>query len=318
MPFLEVSNISVKEESTPVLQNISFIQHEFQNIAIAGETGSGKSTLLKVIAGLVQPDAGNVLFEGEQVIGPAVKLVPGHAGITYLSQHFELPHSLRVEQVLRYANSLSGAEAEELYEVCKIGHLLKRKTKELSGGERQRIALARLLSTSPRLLLLDEPFSNLDMGHKNILKSVIQEVGEKLGISCILISHDPHDSLSWADAILVMQGGQVVQQGTPVQVYRKPVNEYVAGLFGKYNLIKTGVLPGVRGVGVNGKQMIVRPEDLKLSTAADHAVAGTVQKVLFYGSYYELEVALEQSVVSVRVENNGFECGDVVYVSQAL
>ena len=164
---MDLTEVSKKGEGDFVLSGISLTQRKLEKIAIAGETGAGKSTLLKLIAGLAQPDGGRILFEGEKVMGPEDQLVPGHAGIAYLSQHFELQKSLRVEQVLGYSNALSERAADTLYSVCQIDHLLKRRTDQLSGGEKQRVAICRLLISAPRLLLLDEPFSHLDMVHKN-------------------------------------------------------------------------------------------------------------------------------------------------------
>jgi ABC-type lipoprotein export system ATPase subunit len=148
MALLTVENIS-RTEGDFVLTGISFTQKKHQKIAIAGETGSGKSTLLKIIAGLQQADTGEVYLGKERVEGAYERLVPGHPRIAYLSQNFELPKFLRVEQVLNYANTLSEEAASTLYNVCQIDHLQKRRTDELSGGEKQRIAIARLLITSP-------------------------------------------------------------------------------------------------------------------------------------------------------------------------
>lgn len=318
MSFLDVTGISVEEAGKTILKNISFTQEEFRKVAIAGETGAGKSTLLKVIAGLVEPSAGTILFEGKRVIGPADKLVPGHPGIAYLSQHFELPHSLRVEQVLKYANALSGEGADFLYEICRIDHLLSRRTNQLSGGERQRIALARLLSTSPRLLLLDEPFSNLDTAHKSILKEVLRDISEALDITCTLISHDPHDTLSWADELVVLKDGELQQQGTPEQVYRQPANEYTAALFGGYNLLSdegTSAFAALYGLKPEGKSLLVRPERLKLSAESNKALPGEVNSIHFFGSFYEVEVQLPHDVVKAKVWDNGFRAGDAVQVS---
>ncbi len=315
-----MSGISVQEEGNVVLNNINFTQQEYQKIAIAGETGSGKSTLLQTIAGLVQPSAGQVLFEGKRVIGPHDKLVPGHPGIAYLSQLFELPQFLRVEQVLRYANILSGEEAETLYEVCQISHLLKRRTNQLSGGERQRIALARLLSTWPNLLLLDEPYSNLDQGHKDILKSVIHDITERLAITCILISHDPHDTLSWADEIIVIRNGQIVQQGTPEQIYRQPVNEYVAGLFGSYNLIPAAAasaLAAIPGIEANGRDLLIRPQSIQIVAKGDASLPAAVSKVTFYGSHYELEVRLADTSLTIRTSQRPAVEGDSIHIAVA-
>jgi iron(III) transport system ATP-binding protein len=295
MDFLQVS-----------LGGVNFSLPKGRKLVVAGETGSGKTTLLKTIAGLAQPDKGNVLFEGQRVPGPAEKLIPGHRGIAYLSQQFELPQHLRIEQVLEYANELPEADAMTLFRVCRIDHLMKRKTHQLSGGERQRIALAKLLIGAPRLLLLDEPYSNLDMIHKELLKSVIREIGQKLDITCMLVSHDPLDALSWADEILVIREGRSVQQGTPQQIYRQPVNEYVAGLFGKYNLLEAG----------NGKRLFVRPEQFKVGKKAfPAAMKGKVLYVSFWGGFYEVEVLSESGGrLITQTADGGLAAGDAVFL----
>jgi ABC-type sulfate/molybdate transport systems ATPase subunit len=291
MSFLDVS-----------LGHLRFTLAKGWKMAVAGETGSGKTTLLKTIAGLAQRDKGELLFEGEKVLGPFEKLIPGHQGIAYLSQQFELPQHLRIEQVLEYANELPEAMAVALFQVCQIDHLMKRKTHQLSGGEQQRIALAKLLISSPRLLLLDEPFSNLDMIHKGILKSVIQDIGQRLDITCMLVSHDPLDTLSWADEILVMRNGAVLQQGSPTQVYLQPVDEYVAGLFGKYNMMQ-------------GR--IIRPEQIKVTNkSSPGALKAVVKNISFWGSFYETELVLETGpVLTAREWDNDRKTGDVVYLA---
>lgn len=251
-------------------------------------------------------------------MGPYEKLIPGHPGIAYLSQHFELRNNYRVEEELEAVNKLPEKEADDLYSVCRIEHLLKRKTDQLSGGERQRIVLARLLSTSPRLLLLDEPFSNLDAVHKNIIKSVIHDIGEKLKITCIMVSHDALDVLSWADTILVMKEGQLIQQGTPEQVYKQPLNKYSAGLFGEYNLINpdnASVLASMPGISMNGKKLLIRPEHFIITTTESDSLHGTVQNVLFWGSYYTLDVLVAQQVIRVKTNNNKFSKGDTINLS---
>jgi ABC-type sulfate/molybdate transport systems ATPase subunit len=320
MTLLEVSKISKRAETDFTLEPISFSQRKLQKIAIAGETGSGKSTLMKIIAGLVQPDEGQVIFEGKAIEGPQDKLIPGHPGISYLSQHFELPKFLRVEQVLAYSNMLTGQQANTIYEVCEITHLLKRKTDQLSGGERQRIALAKLLIASPRLLLLDEPFTNLDMIHKNTLKAVIRNIGKELKITCMLISHDAVDILSWADQIVVMRNGQMVQKAAPEKIYRQPADEYVAGLFGKYTLIDLTQSPEFsRSLKVNtkGKRLFIRPENFNIAKRSKTSMPGKVNKISFCGSYYELEVSIATNVIIVTTPACSLKSGDPVYISLA-
>ena len=329
MFLVEVIGIEKKEERGNGLSNINFTQKKLEKIAIAGETGSGKSTLLKIIAGLGQPDGGKVLFEDKRVKGPLEELIPGQKGIAYLSQDFALPHFLTVEQVLIYANPLPDALAEkdemakELYATCKIAHLLKRRTDQLSGGEKQRVALTKLLLTQPRLLLLDEPFSNLDMLHKSLLKSVINEISDRLNITCTLVSHDPLDSLSWADTILVMKDGAIVQHATPEEIYKQPINEYVAGLFGKYNLLPSSIakaLLGARDKTKGREGLFIRPENFVITKSQkDLSAKGIVQKVSFFGSYYEIEIKVEGVVITVQTQSQLYLLkGEGVFVSLSI
>lgn len=307
MSFLEVSGISRQQDNLFIVKDVSFKQNPFQKIAVAGETGSGKSTLLKMIAGLTQPHSGEVRFENKRVEGPAEKLIPGHAGIAYLSQQFELPKFLTVGQVLDYANKLPQSVSQKLYEVCRITHLMKRRTDQLSGGEQQRIALARLLTGSPKLLLLDEPFSNLDPIHKNILKSVIRDIGEQLQITCLLISHDPLDTLSWANEIIILKDGEIVQQGTPEKIYRQPTSEYAAALFGKYNLLSIALSEAFSSIGNtkrHGKQLLIRPEQFTIAANERHGLKGKVKETCYTGFAYESEIIIGNEIIIVRTANN--------------
>lgn len=290
MDFLKVSRISKKEKEFN-LEPITFSIDKSEKLAIAGETGSGKTTLVKMIAGLVQPDGGSIFFKGEAVEGPLFRLIPGHPGIAFLSQQFELPTYYRVEELLEYANEMLVKDADQLFRICRIDHLVKRRTDQLSGGERQRIALARILIGKPELLLLDEPFSNLDLIHQNILRSVLQDVSQRLGVSCILVSHDPFDVLSWAHKIIVLKEGRVVQEGSPFTIYRKPVNAYVAGLFGTYSVVGPELSKrlGYSLVGT-GKKLLLRPDSFQVVEKNKGVFSGEVKEVRFFGRYYELDV----------------------------
>jgi ABC-type sulfate/molybdate transport systems ATPase subunit len=307
MSFLEVRHVTKRNGGTPILNDINFEQRRSEKLAVAGETGSGKSSLLKIISGLGQADEGEVIFEGERVAGANEKLVPGHPRIAYLSQHFELPRFLRVEQVLSYANSLSEKEARQLYEVCQIDHLQGRKTDQLSGGERQRIALARNLISNPALLLLDEPFSNLDVIHRNTLKEVLAGLSQELEITVILVSHDADDSLPWADTVIVMRDGMIVQKAPPGKIYISPVDEYVAGLFGKYNVVGKDFS---KTLGLDGSSSILRPERFFLSREGQ-GVPVTILTVKFYGAFYEAEVESSSGQrFFVHVSQNHFSHGE--------
>lgn len=303
MDFLRVSDITKEEQDNLIVKNTSFTLDRFQRMAIAGETGSGKTTLLRMIAGWIQPASGAVHFKGQRVLGPLEQLLPGHPGIGYLSQHFELRNNYWVHEELEAINKLPGVQSNTIYSICRIDHLLKRRTNQLSGGEKQRIALARLLTTSPELLLLDEPFSNLDLSHKQVMWSVIKDMSHKLGITCLMVLHDASDILSWADTIMVLQQGEVIRQGSPEELYKQPGSVYTAALFGEYNVWETG-----------DKQLLIRPENIRISR--DHGNKdAVVQDILFKGNHYLIEVKTGGQLLKIQSAHNGYEKGERVFVS---
>ncbi|KYP13861.1 ABC transporter ATP-binding protein [Flavihumibacter sp. CACIAM 22H1] len=281
-PILELKEISVANGDQTVLHPISLTLQAGHRLAIAGETGSGKSTLLKAMAGLQNLSGGTVWWKGKRVAEPWEKLVPGHPSIAYLSQHFELRNNYRVEEVLSYAEKISPGQAAEIYRICQVDHLLKRKTDQLSGGERQRIAMARLLVGAPTVFLLDEPFSNLDTLHKHTMKEVMRDLGNSMQITWVLVSHDPADLLSWADELLLLKEGKSVQQGTPSELYFSPADVYCAGLLGPYSSL-AGEL--------------IRPASLQVVDVAGTPLTGLVQSTEFIGFGYLLQVELKDGAV---------------------
>ncbi|CAN5119787.1 ABC transporter ATP-binding protein [soil metagenome] len=314
MALLEVQHISKQFSNGLLINDISFEQQALQKIAIAGESGAGKTTLLKMISGYVQPDSGVILFDGKRVLGPEEKLLPGHPKMGYLSQYFELLNNYRVEELIWFENKIEVSAAKTLFQICRIDHLLQRRTSQLSGGEKQRIALCMLLIMSPQLLILDEPFSNLDPIHTDTLKAVLEEITERLQITCTLTSHDPHDTLSWANEILVMKEGNIIQKGTPQEIYHQPVNEYVAGLFGRYNFLKPE-LAALFGIEANEKNVMIRPEEFSINATTKNGVKGTIQKISFRGSFYEAEVLVEDVKIVVRMMRNEGKFGEEIWVN---
>lgn len=300
MNVLSVSNLFSEELlGNFALVDINFTQNHLQKLALIGETGSGKSTLLKTIAGFIKPKSGIILFEGKKVLGPDWQLVAGEKGIAYLSQHFELRNNYRMEELLLYANELTQEEANELYKICRIDHLMKRNSYELSGGEKQRLALARLLVSKPQLLILDEPYSNLDLIHRNILKQVIEDVCKRFHITCLLTSHEPADVLPWADEIIVLQQGKIIQKGTAEEIYKNPVSEYAAGLLGNYNLIKKEDCKYFK-IGAIAKDVYVRPEQIINATEGNDTIKGKIIAQRFMGNYYEVDIASGNFTITMK------------------
>lgn len=235
--MLEVHNLSKRVSEVFSLQEITFSQKIGERLAIAGSSGSGKSTLLQLIAGLQSSDAGTIHLLGQRVKGPHEQLIPGHPGLAYLPQQSDLPHYYYVHELFSYANQWDTQLGKDLFTWCRIDHLMDRQHTQLSGGEQQRIALALLLITSPRWLLLDEPFSHLDTINKSILQQVLLEVTNRLSITCLLCSHHPEDIFTWADRLLIIQDGSIVADGQPELLYRQPTDTYVAGLLGDFELL---------------------------------------------------------------------------------
>ncbi|MFT3903517.1 MAG: ATP-binding cassette domain-containing protein [Niabella sp.] len=244
-------------------------------------------------------------FEGKKVLGPSWRLIAGQPGIAYLSQYFELRLNVNMEEVLYSADKLEEGKAEQLFKWCRIDHLLNRQSHQLSGGEKQRIALARLLLTAPRLLILDEPFSNLDLIHKSILKEVLEKISTEMGISLIIASHDPTDILPWADKLMLMKDGEVLQADTPEKVYAKPVSEYAGGLLGSYNVLDKNISSkfGITEMPDN-KKAFVRPEWFTIS---GKGIPGKVIRTSYHGHFYESMIDCEGVLLKINTGNMPIE-----------
>ncbi|MTI20521.1 ABC transporter ATP-binding protein [Fulvivirga sp. RKSG066] len=314
MSLLQIKGVSKTFDGERLaLKEIQLEVEKLKRVGIVGGTGSGKSTLLKIIAGLEQASSGELYYKKEKIPGPNDQLVAGHKKIKYLSQYFELPKFITVEDFIYSPYRISEDDVEKLYKACHIKHLIDQDTRELSGGERQRVSLAKLLVEDPEVLLLDEPFSNLDMNHQATIKNVIENVERDLGTTIIMVSHDPSDVLAWADQILVMYEGEIIQTSAPYDVYNYPINEYVAGLFGTYNLIDKASwkLQNKKLTQVNEK-VIVRPEMFKLHFNGESMKKGKVTKVNYYGSHEELEVKIGDQSIKVRSGVGEYAVGDEV------
>ena len=276
--MLELKDISFAYIDQAVINGLSFVAHQGQNIAIIGESGCGKSTLLKLIYGLYDLDSGNINYNGNPILGPKYNLIPGEDYIKYLAQDFDLMPYITVEEnVGKFLSNIyrdkKKARVHELLEMVEMTEYAKVKAKYLSGGQQQRVALARVLALEPQILLLDEPFSQIDSFRKNALRrNVFQYLKEKK-ITCIIATHDSSDALSFSDETLVMQHGKIIAKDTPQSLYHHPKNKYVASLFGEVNELEW-----------NGKVHLVYPHQLQLDP--NGTVKGTVQQSYFRGSHY--------------------------------
>ena len=320
--IIEVKNLQLTMAGNTAVDGISHVFQLNKNIGIVGETGSGKSSLLRLIAGLEQPNEGTIFFKNERVLGANEKLIPGHPKIAYLSQHYELRNNYRIEEILSYNNLIEDEVAISIYKLCEIDHLYKRWSDELSGGEKQRVALASLLTQEPEVLLLDEPFSNLDVIHKKKLLSLLRNIQSVTGVSFITVSHDVQDILSWSDEILIMKHGKIIQSGTPNNLYHQPVNEYCAGLLGDYQLVSTknqsfSYLNQIT-TSDQGKSLFIRPGYFRVTNNNANTLKGTIKNIEFFGNYFLVEVMVNDMNIKISTTIQTNTIGDEVFLTSTI
>ncbi|TRZ46130.1 ABC transporter ATP-binding protein [Robertkochia solimangrovi] len=285
--MLKVSNLSFSYDDRRVLHKINFELTAGEQLSIIGESGSGKSTLLKIIYGLLHVDQGELTWNGEKLLGPLYHLVPGEDFMKYQAQDFDLQHTLTIEEHIgKYLSNFylkkKKARIQELLELVDMQDHTGKKPNELSGGQQQRIALARVLAKEPKLLLLDEPFSNIDNNKKNKLRRQLFSYLRENKISCIVATHENTDSLSYSDRTLVLKKGQPVALDTPYNLYQFPKNKYVAGLFGEVNDISMKYFEGDPK-----DKVLLYPEEL--FAVKNGGVPVTIRQSFYEGNGYLTE-----------------------------
>lgn len=294
--MLKVENISFSYQEKPTINSISFQLEKGRNLAVIGESGCGKSTLLKLIYGLYDLDEGKVFWKDIEVLGPKYHLIPGMDFMKYLAQDFDLmPFITVAENVGKYLSNIYAEKKKEriaeLLEIVEMTEYANVKAKNLSGGQMQRVALARVLALEPEVLLLDEPFSHIDNFRKNSLRRKLFGYLKEREITTIFATHDSSDVLSFADELLVMKEGKIIEEGIPKIIYDNPKSKYVASLFGDVNEIE-----------INGKAQFIYPHQLKVVEKSDLIVE--VAKSYFLGSHYLIEAIHNNSKIFFESENN--------------
>lgn len=287
--MLKVNNVSFAYSNKPVLQNIDLSIKKGEIVSLVGESGSGKSTLLKAIFGLLNVENGSLFWNNKQLLGPNFNLIPGETFMKYVSQDFKLMPFISVEENI--GKHLSPFEPEEkanriseLLELIDLADFAHSKVKNLSGGQQQRVALAQALAQVPELLLLDEPFSQVDSFRKNQLRSNLFSYLKKKQISCIIATHDVVDALSYTDTAIVIKDGKLIQKDTPQNLYNYPKNFYVASLFDDVNLLPLSLFNGEN----TAKKILLYPHELQLNNT-EKGVKMRVRKSFFRGDYFLIE-----------------------------
>lgn len=319
-PIISLSNVSKHYQAGQLagVSNINLSIKKGDFVAIVGESGSGKSTLLKLIYGLLAPNSGEILFKGDHLPGPHEKLIPGHESMKMVTQDFNLNLYARVYDNI--SGMLSNEDIQgkqqktwEMMEFLSIDHLSEKRIVELSGGEQQRVAIARAIITEPEVLLLDEPFSQIDAVLKNQLRADLRRLCSFLGITMILVSHDPADGMTLADDMIIIKDGQVKERGRPSEIYSNPSHTYTASLLGNAFVLPSAEAQSL-GLKTTKSKVMIYPEWVQLKSSWSSRRYQI--KDIFFKGFYE-ELLLEREHVKIRAVNlqpGSFKKGESVQV----
>lgn len=280
MLYVNLTSFSYSDQE--ILKNINFQLKKGEHLAVLGESGCGKSTLLHIIYGLLHVNEGVITWNEKPLLGPKFNLVPGEKFMKLVAQEFNvMPFTSVAENVATYLSRLDEKadqkRIQELLEVVELEDFASTKVKQLSGGQKQRVALAKALANEPQLLLLDEPFSNIDTFRKNKLRRKLFSYLKKQHIACITATHDAEEALAFSDRILLLKDGATEIFGTPKELYTNPQSIYQAGFFGESSLVPSGIF--------SENELITLPHQLIVSQKRTPLEVQIIESY-FKGSYY--------------------------------
>ena len=308
MSFLSVDNLQVRFSDTVTVGPVSLDIERGEILALLGPSGSGKTTLLRMLAGFETPDSGRVLVENEDVTGMA----PATRRFGMVFQHYALFPHLNVGENVAFGLAKGSDRAAQVAEALGLVDLAgfeKRKVQELSGGQQQRVAVARALAPHPRVLLLDEPLSNLDPSLRERTRRELREVIGRVGITTVFVTHEQEEAFDLGDRVAVLNGGRLEQIGTADQVYDTPSSLFVATFVGRANVLKGSA--ALAFGGEPGQALVIRPEHLRIVKGP--GVAGVVKERRFTGASAFLHVEIASGArVEVVSEPRAAVVGDHV------
>lgn len=295
--MLEVEIDSFSYGDKTILSNINFNLKPGEHISILGESGCGKSTLLHLIYGLLHLEHGKISYKGKKLLGPTSKLIPGENFMKLVAQEFNImPYTTVAENLgthlSRMDEAKDAARIDSLLAVVDMEIYKNTLVKNLSGGQKQRVALAKALANEPEILLLDEPFSNIDTFRKNNLRRNLFKYLKDNDISCITATHDSDEALAFSDHILMLKQGEVEMFASPEKIYGEISNEYQAGFFGEVNVLPKKLFPTKNSSG----NLILFPHQLKLSTD-NTGFQVRIEANFFKGTHYLVQAIWENNEV---------------------
>ena len=271
-----------------VANDINLFINEGEIFTILGKSGSGKTTFLRMIAGLETPDKGTIIIDDKEVFSSKINLQPKDRKVAVVFQNYALLPHLSIASNITFGSDASKAELEEVLEKTKLKGQENKFPHELSGGQQQRVALARAIITKPKILLLDEPLSNIDTELRVHLRAELKEMIKSFGITALFITHDKEDAFYLSDRIAIMHGGDILQVGTAKDIYHNPADLYCANFLGKMTQVD--------------KNSYIRPEHIQI--CADGNFEGKIIDIIFYGSFYEIIVKMNENIILIHSYND--------------
>jgi len=305
--MIDFKNIEIRFGDFIAIPDLTMSIYEGEFFTLLGPSGCGKTTILRIIAGFTDATTGTVTLNGEDV----TDLPPNKRKVNTVFQDYALfPHMNVFENIafgLRLKKLPEDVIKQKVSEALKLVQLSgyeKREIVQMSGGQQQRVAIARALVNEPEVLLLDEPLSALDLKLRTDMQYELRELQQRLGITFIFVTHDQEEALAMSDEIFVMSKGEIIQSGTPVDIYDEPINRFVADFIGESNILD-GIMNEDFLVSFSGRKfkcvdkgfalneeidVVIRPEDLELVDEEDGMLVGIVKSEIFKGVHYELLV----------------------------
>lgn len=311
MNILRLQGIDKRYASSEdyAVKDISLEVKKGEILALVGESGSGKTTLLRLISGLEHPDAGSIVLSGKTMVQGNRSVPANERNVGMVFQDYALfPHLTILDNVKFGIRASQGDPQDIARETLKLVGLNEKPTKyphQLSGGQQQRVALARAIAPNPTILLLDEPFSNLDLVLKDQIREEIRQIIKKTGVTALFVTHDTRDALSTADRVAILHKGYLQQLDSPKKLYENPVNPYVANFFGRRNQILAtatddgfytpfGFITDERSRNFQNKvKILFRPEEIKIKKSLRQALIGTVRQSAYFGDHQMVRLADE-------------------------
>jgi ABC-type Fe3+/spermidine/putrescine transport system ATPase subunit len=306
--FKGISNVSLNADAGKIL-------------AIIGKSGSGKTTLLKCIYGLEDLQDGSITIDDKRVLGPAYNLIPGHEDMRFVSQDFYVLDNHTVEENIKdklvgYTDEYKQKRSNQLLRLLDLTAFKQLKAITLSSGQKQRVAIARSLAEFPKLLLLDEPFSNLDLPLRDKIFTYIRQQLKKQKSAVILVTHQPEEALRYADETAVMENGKLIQHDQTFTVYYQPKTKNIAALMGRYFILEQEDLLSSK-IKLSKSQTYIRPNQLQIvDKKANAHLQVTVTNVFFNGYGFEYFAETKQgNDIYFYSKDNSIQIDDTVLLS---